>query len=122
VNVFLWVLQIAAALAFLGAGYDQAFVYEDASRRMAWVAALPKRFAIVLGLLEILGAIGLIVPALAGVQFWLTPTTALALAVLMACAIAYHVGRRELPQIAFSATFALVSAFIAFGRFVVSPF
>ena len=121
-NVVLWVAQVILALAFFGAGFDQAFVYEDAGRRMAWVAALPKRFAVVLGLVEMVGAIGLIVPAWTGTMPWLTAAAALALAIVMGFAVAYHVSRREIPQIAFSATFGLVAAFVALGRFFVSPF
>jgi hypothetical protein len=122
VNVVLWVTQVILALAFLGAGFDQAFVYDDAGRRMAWVAALPKRLAVGLGMLEILGAIGLVVPAWTGIMPPLTPAAAAALAVLMGVAICYHVTRREIPQIAFSATFGLVAAFVAIGRFVIAPF
>ncbi len=121
-NTVLWVAQVLLALAFFGAGFDQAFVYEDAGRRMAWVAALRKRLAVVLGALEMLGAVGLIVPAWTGIMPWLTATAALALAVLMGLAVAYHVTRREIPQIAFSATFGLVAAFVAIGRFVIAPF
>jgi uncharacterized membrane protein len=122
VNTVLWVAQVLLALAFFGAGFDQAFVYEDAGRRMAWVAALRKRLAVVLGALEMLGAVGLIVPAWTGIMPWLTATAALALAVLMGLAVAYHVTRREIPQIAFSTTFGLVAAFVAIGRFVIAPF
>jgi uncharacterized membrane protein len=122
VNTVLWVAQVLLALAFFGAGFDQAFVYEDAGRRMAWVAALRKRLAVILGALEMLGAVGLIVPAWTGIMPWLTATAALALAVLMGLAVAYHVTRREIPQIAFSATFGLVAAFVAIGRFVIAPF
>lgn len=121
-NTVLWVAQALLALAFFGAGFDQAFVYEDAGRRMAWVAALPKRLAVVLGALEMLGAVGLIVPAWTGIVPWLTATAALALAVLMGLAVAYHLTRREIPQIAFSTTFGLVAAFVAIGRFVIAPF
>ena len=121
-NTVLWVAQVLLALAFFGAGFDQAFVYEDAGRRMAWVAALRKRLAVILGALEMLGAVGLIVPAWTGIMPWLTATAALALAVLMGLAVAYHVTRREIPQIAFSATFGLVAAFVAIGRFVIAPF
>ena len=121
-NTVLWVAQVLLALASFGAGFDQAFVYEDASRRMAWVAALRKRPAVVLGALEMLGAVGLIVPAWTGIMPWLTATAALALAVLMGLAVAYHVTRREIPQIAFSATFGLVAAFVAIGRSVIAPF
>jgi uncharacterized membrane protein len=122
VNVVLWVAQVVLALAFLGAGYDQALLYDDAKRRMAWVGAMSRTQAVILGSLEISGAVGLIVPALTGVQPWLSAATALALAVLMAGAVVFHVGRRELPQIAFSGFFGIVAALVAFGRFVVAPF
>jgi uncharacterized membrane protein len=122
VDVVLWVAQVILGLAFFGAGFDQAVLYEDARRRMAWVAALPKGLAVTLGTLEMLGAVGLVVPAWTGIQPWLTATAALALAVLMGLAVIYHMSRREIPQIAFSATFGLLAAFVAFGRFVVAPF
>ncbi|HJX67552.1 MAG TPA: DoxX family protein [Candidatus Limnocylindrales bacterium] len=121
-DVVLWVAQVILGLAFFGAGFDQAVLYEDARRRMAWVAALPKGLAVTLGTLEMLGAVGLVVPAWTGIQRGLTATAALALAVLMGLAVIYHVSRREIPQIAFSATFGLLAAFVAFGRFVVAPF
>ena len=121
-NVVLWVAQVILGLAFFGAGFDQAVLYEDAGRRMAWAAALPKSLAVTLGTLEMLGAVGLVVPAWTGIQPWLTAAAALALAALMALAVIYHVSRREIPQIAFSATFGLLAALVAFGRFVVAPF
>ena len=121
-NEVLWITQVLLALAFLGAGYDQAVLYHDAGRRMAWVAALPRQLAVALGTLEMLGAFALIVPAWTRVQTWITPASALALAVLMAGAVAFHATRREIPQIAFSGTFCLLAAFVAFGRFVVAPF
>ncbi len=121
-NAVLWLVQVVLALALLGAGYDQAVNYDDAGRRMAWVAALPRRLALALGGLEMLGAVALILPAWTGFLPWLTPTAALALAVLMAAAVGFHVVRRETPQIAFSGAFLLVAAFVAVGRFVIVPF
>jgi hypothetical protein len=120
-NAVLWVVQVILALAFLGAGYDQAVLYDDAGRRMAWVAALPRKLAVVLGGLEMLGAVALIVPAWTGVLTWLTPGAALALALLMAAAVGFHATRREIPQIAFSGAFLVVAAFVALGRFVIAP-
>ena len=121
-NQVLWIVQILLALAFLGAGYDQAANYDSARQRMAWVASLPRGLAMTLGILEILGAIGLIVPAWSGYMPWLTAATALALALLMAVAVVFHVRRHEIPQIAFSGFFGIVAALVAFGRFVVAPF
>jgi hypothetical protein len=121
-NAVLWVVQVVLALAFLGAGYDQAVVYDDAGRRMAWVAALPRKLAVALGGLEMLGAVALIVPAWTGVLPWLTPGAALALALLMAAAVGFHATRREVPQMVFSGTFLVAAAFVALGRFVIAPF
>jgi uncharacterized membrane protein YphA (DoxX/SURF4 family) len=121
VNVILWVGQVLLALAFLGAGFDQAANYDDAGRRLRWVAALTRPVAAAIGLFEILCAAALILPGATGYQTWLTPAAALALALMMAAAAAFHARRHELPQLAFSGTFGLVAVLIAFGRLVVTP-
>ena len=48
----------------------------------------------IIGVLEVLGAIGLILPALTGILPWLVPTAAAALAVLMVLAAVFHLGGR----------------------------
>ena len=120
-NVVLWVAQVLLALAFLGAGFDQAANYPDAGRRMAWVRAMPGWLARIIGAVEMLGAVLLIVPGLIGVAVWLTPAPALALAALMLFAVNYHETRGELPQIVFSGVFLVVAAFVAVGRFFIAP-
>jgi uncharacterized membrane protein len=122
VNVVLWVAQVVLALAIFGAGFDQAANYDDAKRRLTWIGVLPRGFVLVLGVLEMLAAVGLIVPGWTGVQPWLTVATAAALLLLMAAAVAFHTRRREIPQFAFSAGFLVVAALIVFGRIVVAPF
>ena len=120
-NVVLWVAQVVLALAFVGAGFDQAANYQDAGRRMAWVRAMPIWLARGVGGLEVLGAVLLIVPGLIGVAVWLTPASALILAALMLFAVNYHQTRAEPPQMAFSGVFLVVAAFVAVGRFFISP-
>jgi VIT1/CCC1 family predicted Fe2+/Mn2+ transporter len=122
VNVVLWVIQVLLALAFLGAGFDQAGNYDSAAHRMAWVARLPRRFALTLGALEIVGAIALIVPAAFGVLQWTAVAAAAALAVVMALAVGFHATRREVPQLAFSAFLGIVAAVVVIGRVFVAPF
>jgi hypothetical protein len=73
------------------------------------------------GGLEVLGAVLLIVPGLIGVAVWLTPASALILAALMLFAVNYHQTRAEPPQMAFSGVFLVVAAFVAVGRFFISP-
>jgi uncharacterized membrane protein len=122
VNVALWIVQVFLALAFFGAGFDQAVNYDDARRRLPWVGTLSRGQATLIGALEILGAIGLIVPAWTGTIPSLTVLTAGALAVLMGLAVIFHSRRHELPQIGFSAFFGILAALVAFGRIVVAPF
>ncbi len=122
-NIPLWILQILMALAFLGAGYAHSIGYERSitNPRMVWMTALPKRFVQLIGILEIAGAVALILPALTGILPWLTPLAALMLALLMVCAMVFHFTRREFPNIVFNAILGVLSALIAYGRFVVSP-
>lgn len=56
-----------------------------------------------LGVLEILGAVGLVLPQILGVAVFLVPTAAVAFSLLMVGALVFHVRRRErqpLPVIA----------------------
>lgn len=121
-NVALWVVQVFLALAFAGAGFDQAFNYDDAKRRLPWVGALPRGAAVLLGLIEIAGAIGLIVPAATNTVPSLTVLAAAALVVLMALAVVFHARRHEIVQLGFSTFFGVAAAAVLIGRIVVSPF
>jgi uncharacterized membrane protein len=121
VNLVLWAAQVALALAFFGAGFDQAANYQDAGRRMSWVREMPIWLARVVGILEIAGAVALIVPGLILVAVWLTPAAALGLAVLMLFAVNLHITRSELPQLVFSCVLGLVAAFVALGRLFIVP-
>ena len=123
-NVVWWAGQVLVALIFLGAGINHSLGYERASRNpmMAWMKALPPSMVKTIGVLEILGAIGLIVPAATGILPWLTPLAALLLGVVVALAFFFHLSRREYPNAAFNALLAVLAFAVAIGRFVVSPF
>jgi uncharacterized membrane protein len=72
-DLALWVLQVLLALGFLGAGYTHAFRFDTAARdRLTWMLAVGKDDMRVIGWLEMLGAIGLLLPALTGILTWLT--------------------------------------------------
>jgi len=120
-NIPLWILQIVLALAFLVTGYSHSIGYERSKTnpRLVWMQALPATFIRAVGVLTIAGAIGLILPELTGIASWLTPLAALMLAFLMACAIAFHLPRREFPHTAVNATLGVLATAIAYWRFVV---
>ena len=121
-NVALWIVQVLLALAFAGAGFDQAFNFDDARRRLPWVGALPRGAAMALGLLEIVAAFALVVPAATNTLPTLTVLAAAALVVLMAVAAVFHARRQEIVQLGFSTFLGVVAAVGIVGRTVVSPF
>ena len=123
-NLLLWVGQIVLALLFLGFGYTHTVDFEQASARpgLTWLAAAGRDRMRIIGILEILGAIGLILPAATGILPWLTPVAATALAVLMGLAIVFHARRPgEGRNIVFNLMLGAIAALVAYGRFVIAP-
>jgi uncharacterized membrane protein len=120
-DVILWVAQIALAVLFVLFGVTHVMRRETMRERVPWMWAVPREGLVAIGLLEILAAIGLVLPAVTRIQPWLTPLAALCLAVLMVFAIVFHVTRREMPNVVFNAILGLLAAFVAWGRFIASP-
>lgn len=118
-NTVLWIVTIVLALAFAAAGAGKlAQPKEKLLARMPWVADFSAGQVKGIGALELLGAIGLIVPGLLGIAPVLVPIAAVGLALLMLGAVITHVRRRDgfgamLPSL----VLLLLSAFVAWGRF-----
>ena len=122
-NIGLWIVQVLLALAFLMAGTLKATQPLDRlAARMTWVNSLrPPRLVRVIGVLEVLGAIGLVLPAVTGILPWLTPLAAAGLVLTMIGAMMLHARRGEAAHIAPNVILLLLAAFIVVGRFVVMP-
>jgi uncharacterized membrane protein len=122
-NIILWILQVLLTIGFLIFGVTHAFRFEWAKEqsRMKWVTAVPRRLLTFIGLFEILGAVGLILPALTGVLPWLTPLAALLIAVMMLLAAGFHIARREYPNMVFNFIRLALAAFVAYGRWALVP-
>jgi len=122
-NIALWVLQGLLALAFITAGAMKVSrSKEELAKNMAWVNSFSRAAVKRIGGLEILGAVGLILPALTGILPRLTPLAAVGLALTMVGAIVTHIRLGELPKAAPSVVLFLLAAIAAYGRLVVSPF
>ena len=87
-NIALWIVQGLLGLAFVAMGYYHGFNVEQAKERpgMQWMGAVPRGLMTFIGIAEMLGGVGLILPAATGILPWLTPVAAglLALALLVA--------------------------------------
>ncbi len=117
-NATIWVLQVLLALLFLAAGVTK--VSQPRQRlatNMGWVEDFSDPAVRAIGALEVLGAVGLLLPALTGVATVLVPIAATGLALLMVGAAATHRRRGELPMIGMNAVLLVLAVVVAWARF-----
>jgi uncharacterized membrane protein YphA (DoxX/SURF4 family) len=119
----LWVAQGLLAVAFLAAGATKLRQpkVKLAQNNMAWVEDFSQGAIRLISAAEVLGALGLVLPALTGVLPWLTPLAALGLALLMAGAAYTHLRRKEGSAVVPPTVLLLLAALVAVGRFFVVP-
>ncbi len=120
-NVFLWVLQVLAALLYGSSGVMKVFLFDKVSADVESFGALPKSAWTALGIVELACVAGLIVPA---ALRWHPRLTGLAAAVLALESLVFiwvHVKYRETPTIILCAVLGVVMAFLAYGRLVWKP-
>lgn len=119
-NVVLWIAAgLLAAVALMG-GMVKVFVPKEKLARQPgarWVEDAGGGFVKFLGILEILAAIGLILPAVLNIVPVLVPLTAVCWVMLMICAIITHIRHGESKLAALNVIYLLLAAFIAWGRF-----
>ena len=117
-SIALWIVQGLLAVAFLGAGATKlSHPKEKLLKNMPWVEDFSQPAVRLIGAAEVLGAIGVVLPALTGVLPWLTPLAALGLVLLMVGAALTHLRRKEYGNVAINAVLLVLAAFVAYGRF-----
>lgn len=120
-NILLWVLQIFFGLYFLGVGILHFVLPPGLPAAMAWMYELSPTLHAVSGIAEILGGLGLILPAITRIQTRLVIWAAAGLAVTMVAAAIWHIPRGEVMNIALTLFNAAVLVFIAYGRARLAP-
>ena len=116
-----WMFSAVLALVFLITGVTKAFRYEQARKSFPWVKDVPRALVQFIGIAEILGAVGLILPAATGFYGWLTPAAAVTLGLLMLLAAGFHMRRHEGPEAGVSVILLLLLAFVAYVRWPLIP-
>jgi uncharacterized membrane protein len=117
-NALLWTLQIVLAVAFGISGTMKLTQHKERlADQMGWVDDFSPTTVKLIGALELLGAIGLVLPAATDTLEWLTPLAALGLLALMVLAIPVHLRRHEASMVAVNVVVALLAGFIAWQRF-----
>ena len=120
-NILLWVLQGLAALMYAASGVMKVFMFDKVSADVPSFGALPRNAWTALGILELVCAVGLIVPDVLHWHPQLTVLAAIVLAIESLVFIGVHVKYHEVTPIIMSGVLGLIMAFIAYGRMVLHP-
>jgi DoxX-like protein len=114
----LWIVQALLAAVFLLAGGTKLVLPLD---KLTGPVALPGWFLRFIGVCEVLGAIGLILPGLLRIRPGLTPLAAAGLVIIMIGATVISLIGGELTAALVSVVVGLLAAFVAYGRWRVAP-
>lgn len=117
-NIVLWIIQIILAGMFVLAGVIKTTQpKEKLATNMPWVNDYSLEMVRFVGISELLGGIGMLVPWLTGIAPVLTPIAASGLAVIMVLAAVYHFRKEEYKGVIFNAVLFLLAVVVAYFRF-----
>lgn len=123
-NVVLWIIAGILAAAFVAAGTMKLTQPKEklAASGMGWTEDYSPGAVKAIGALEVLAAIGLILPAALDIAPVLVPVAALGLVLVMVGAIRTHAKRKESQMISVNLVLLVLAAVVVLGRFVIAPF
>jgi len=113
-NLVLWGVQGFLALFFLAAGAPK--LIGRGLERWTGFSEVPRPLVVFIGLTEVLGAAGLVLPMVTGIAPWLTPLAALGLAIIALMATGFHLRADERINALETGLWASIAAVIAIGR------
>ena len=122
-NILLWILQILLALLFLFAGGTKFYYTIEDMRRMGPPNQIlfPGWFIHFIGVCEILGGLGLVLPGLLRVKQYLTSLAAIGLTIIMIGAVVVTFIEFGIGGAVPNLVICLLCAFVAYGRWKVRP-
>lgn len=117
-NIVLWIIQALLALLFLfGGGMKLILPIEEMTKQ----TPMPGLFLRFIGVCEVLGGLGLILPGLLRIRTFLTPLAAVGLVIIMIGAVAVTLKSGPFSTALFPLVVGLLSAFVAYGRWRLAP-
>ena len=117
-NYTLWIIQVLLALLFLFAGVTKLIL---PIAEMTKQTPLPGTFLRFLGVVEVLGGLGLILPGLFSIRPGLTPLAAALLVIIMIGAIVLALAAGTVAPALIPLVVGLLLAFVAYGRWRLAP-
>ncbi len=117
INIALWAVQVLLGLMFLMAGAMKASQpIETMAESLPWVTDVSAGLVRFIGVSELLGGLGLLIPSLLRIKPFLTVWAAIGLAAVMIFAAIFHGSRGEFSAIGMNVVMAAMFVFIAWGR------
>ena len=118
-NIVLWIVQVLLALLFIWAGGMKLVLPLE---KLAGPVALPGALVRFIGVAELLGGLGLILPSLLRIRPGLTPLAAAGLVIIMIGAVSITlIGGVGIGLAVIPAVTGLLAAFVAYGRWRLAP-
>lgn len=122
-NIALWIVASVFAVGFIAGGIVKlTWSYEKYAARLHWPQDFTPGNVRFMGVIEILGGIGLVLPGLLGIAPVLVPVAASGMALYMAGAATERIRRAEYRELVGDLFFLAGMLFVAWGRFAISPF
>lgn len=122
-NIAIWIAQVILAAMFLMAGFMKLSQPKEKLKEKVggWVDDVSDGAIKSIGMVEVLGALGLILPMLIGIVPVLTVVAAVGLSVTMIGAAALHLKRKEHKQVGTNVVLLIVALFVVIGRLYLVP-
>lgn len=121
-HIVLWIAQIILGAIFLLAGFMKtSSTINELSASLPWAAEVPEGVVRFIGIAELLGGIGLLLPSILRIKPVLTTWAAIGLVLVMLCAIVFHISRGEMNVIGINISLMLIALLIAWGRYKKAP-
>ena len=116
-RVSLWVVQALLGALFIGTGVWKLFTpIAELAALIPWAGQVPRGFLQATAVIDLLGGIGVLLPALTRIKPGLTVLAALGCALLQLSAIVFHVSRGEAINTPFNFLLVGLSLFVGWGR------
>ena len=118
-NIILWILQILLGLLFLFAGGTKLVMSGETLTQQMTASnsiVLPLAFIRFIGVVELLGGLGLILPGLTKIRRSLTPLAAVGLTIVMVGAVIVTIMGPGIGAAIFPLIIAILCALVAYGR------
>ncbi len=116
-NIALWIVQGLLAIMYLMAGVMKTFQTSKAKERFPWAKERSDGYVRFVGISELLGALGLILPLVTGILPWLTVLAAIGLTIIQLLAIFQeHLPKKEYNVIPMNIVLLALAVFVIYGR------